>query len=389
MPDHGPNPTRRSLLRGLPAAALGALLPGAGRAASPARAGGSSESGPRKAGGGYGIAYTSFAVRLRQGRDLIRGASAGPGAAFPAEAFLDLCRTFGADGVQMGLAQLTSVAPDYLDGLRRRLGEAGQFLELSVDGTVLEDEGRFDEVVAVARKLGAARFRVALLHGRRYEDFPTLDAWREFADHWRRTLPKARPWLERHRIPVGIENHKDFTISELGALIRSVDSPFLGACVDFGNNLAFLEDPLELAESLAPFAVTTHLKDMAVRPYPDGFELSEVPLGTGLLPLARMAETIRRHRPEAPLCLEMITRDPLKVPWRQASYWAPFGGRDEERIERFRETVLAKAWKEPLPRIAGLTLEQMIAAEDENVRRSTAYARTSLGVRPALPREGP
>ena len=32
--------------------------------------------------------------------------------------------------------------------------------------------------------------------------------------------------------------------------------------------------------------MTTHLKDMAVRPSPDGFELSEVPLGEGIVPLA-------------------------------------------------------------------------------------------------------
>jgi hypothetical protein len=150
--------------------------------------------------------------------------------------------------------------------------------------------------------------------------------------------------------------------------------------VDFGNNVAFLEDPLELAEALAPFALTTHLKDMAVRPYDQGFELSEVPLGQGFLPLPRIVEVIRKHRPEAPLCLEMITRDPLKVPYLTETYWTTFGGRDEALVERFRAGILSKAWKEPLPKVSGLPLEQMVAAEDENVRRSAAYARAHLGV---------
>lgn len=359
-----PDLTRRALLRAaLPAAALLAGSPRAARAAGNGR---------------FAIAYTSFAVRLRQGRDLIRGAPAGA-APFPAEAFVDLCRSFGADGCQMDESQLSSRGAEYLDGIHRRLTEAGLFLELSVDGKALEDETRFAETVALGRKLGAVRFRVALLHGRRYEDFPTADKWQEFAEHWKRVLPRAKPWLERHRMPIGIENHKDFRIRELVDLLRSVDSPFLGACVDFGNNLAFLEDPLELAEALAPFAVTTHLKDMAVRPYADGFELSEVPLGTGVLPLARMAEVIRKHRPEAPLCLEMITRDPLKVPYLTDGYWTTFGGRDGALVDRFRKSVLAKASAAPLPRTSGLTLEQMVAAEDDNVRHCAAYARASLG----------
>jgi sugar phosphate isomerase/epimerase len=358
-----PDETRRALLRALPAAAL---LAGSARTAGAA------------GNGRFAIAYTSFAVRLRQGRDLIRDAPAGA-APFPAEAFIDLCRSFGADGCQMDESQLSSGSAEYLDGIRRRLGEAGLFLELSVGGKALEDEGRFAEVVALGRKLGAVRFRVALLHGRRYEDFHTVEKWQEFAEHWKRVLPRAKSWLDRHRMPIGIENHKDFRIRELVDLLRSVDSPFLGACVDFGNNLAFLEDPLELAEALAPFAVTTHLKDMAVRPYADGFELSEVPLGTGVLPLARMAEVIRKHRPEAPLCLEMITRDPLKVPYLQDGYWTTFGGRDAALIERFRATVLTKASAAALPRTSGLTLEQMVAAENDNVRRCAAYARASLG----------
>ena len=78
---------------------------------------------------------------------------------------------------------------------------------------------------------------------------------------------------------------------------------------------------------LAPYAVTTHLKDMAVRAAPIGFELSEVPLGQGLLPLERYIAALRRARPTARLCLEMITRDPLQVPYRTDAYWVAFDAR--------------------------------------------------------------
>jgi len=366
-------PERRGFLRVLGAAALGAAA--GARGADPAAAAQAAGAGPAGRKGRYGIAYTSFAVRLQRGRDLIRGAGAP---ALPAEAFLDLCRSFGADGCQMDIAQLASTAAAYLDGLKRRLDEAGLFVELSVSGKALEDEDRFGEVASIARRLGASRLRVALLHGRRYEDFQTMAAWREFADHWRRVLPRAKGALERQRLFVGIENHKDWRAEELVELVRSVDSRYLGACVDFGNNVALLEDPLETTRALAPHAVTTHLKDMAVRPYERGFELAEVPLGTGICPLARMIEILRAARPEVPLCLEMITRDPLKVPYRDDVYWASYAARDEVLIARFEATVLSRARTEPLPRVSGLSLDAMQAQEDENVRLSTAFARDTL-----------
>ena len=364
---------RREFLRVLGAAALGAAA--GARGADPAAAAQAAGAGPAGRKGRYGLAYTSFAVRLQRGRDLIRGAGAP---ALPAEAFLDLCRSFGADGCQMDIAQLASTQAAYLDGIKRRLDEAGLFVELSVSGKMLEDEDRFAEVASVARRLGASRLRVALLHGRRYEDFKTMAAWQEFADHWRRVLPRAKGALERQRLLVGIENHKDWRAEELVELVRSVDSRYLGVCVDFGNNMALLEDPLDTARTLAPYAVTTHLKDMAVRPYERGFELAEVPLGRGICPLARMIEILRGERPEVPLCLEMITRDPLKVPYRDDAYWASHGGRDRGRIDRFEADILSRASTEPLPRISGLSLEAMQAREDDNVRLSTAFARDTL-----------
>jgi len=319
----------------------------------------------------YGIAYTSFAVRSQRGR-----AAGTP--ALPAEAFIDLVRSFDADGCQLDLSQLAAADPAALDGVKRRLGDAGLYLELSVPARTLDDAQRFADVAKIARRLGAARLRVALLSGRRYETFPTMAAWREFADHWRQALPRLKSALERERLPVGIENHKDWLADDLVELIRSVDSRYLGACVDFGNNLALLEDPLGVVQKLAPFAVTTHLKDMAVRPYERGFELSEVPLGTGLCPLAKMIEVLRAARPEVPLVLEMITRDPLKVPYLDDAYWATYAKRDEPRIERFRAGVLTKAAADPLPRISGQSYESMTAAEDENIRRSTVFARKML-----------
>jgi hypothetical protein len=42
--------------------------------------------------------------------------------------------------------------------------------------------------------------------------------------------------------------------------------------------------------------------------------------------------------------------------------------------------VLSKANTGPLPRISGTTYEAMVAVEDDNVRRSTVFARKNLPV---------
>lgn len=353
-------PTRREFLGTISLGALGLRLPTENRTT-------------------MCLAYTSFVVRMLQGRDILKTTAAALGA----DTFFDLCHRAGASGCQLDLSQLESHDPEYLRRLRARLDELQLAIELSVPSKWLESDEAYDEMAGIARTLGASRLRVALLYGRRYESFTTREEWRAFAERWRAALVHRKGSIERHRLRVGIENHKDWLTAELVALLRHLDSPYIGACVDFGNNVAMLEDPVETVEALAPFAVTTHLKDMAVRQTPDGFELSEVPLGRGLLPLPRLIDTLRRAQPDVRFVLEMITRDPLPVPYRTDRYWSAFDddARTPERIRRFEQSVLARATTAPLPRTTGLSAERQLAAEDDNVAISVRYARDHLGLR--------
>jgi hypothetical protein len=87
---------------------------------------------------------------------------------------------------------------------------------------------------------------------------------------------------------------------------------------------------------------------------------------------------LRAKQRDVPICLEMITRDPLKVPYKTDLYWVTYARRDEARIAKFENTVLKKASAKPLPKIAGLSAEQALAAEDDNLRRCAAYAKQTL-----------
>jgi hypothetical protein len=117
---------------------------------------------------------------------------------------------------------------------------------------------------------------------------------------------------------------------------------------------------------------------MAVQEYDQGFLLAEVPLGEGFLDLRRIVRTLRAARPEIRLNLEMITRDPLEVPCLTEKYWATFAALPGRHLARSLTMVRKHAARHPLPRISGLSLEATLQAEEDNVRRSFAYARAEL-----------
>jgi sugar phosphate isomerase/epimerase len=241
-----------------------------------------------------------------------------------------------------------------------------------------DDVERFAAEVRTARRCGATVFRTVLMNGRRYEVFGSAEAFRTFFAQGKQTLALARPVAEKNQLRMAVENHKDLQAPDLLDLIKKIDSPFVGVCLDTGNNLALLEAPTETADLLAPRAFTTHIKDMGVEEYADGFLLAEVPLGTGFLDLPRIVAAVRRARPDIRLNLEMMTRDPLKIPCLTPKYWATLENITGRRLAEILALVRAKAARQPLPRISGLSKDEQLRREDENVRYCLRYAREKL-----------
>jgi hypothetical protein len=103
-----------------------------------------------------------------------------------------------------------------------------------------------------------------------------------------------------------------------------------------------------------------------------------VPLGRGFLDLKKMIALVRQSNPETHLSLEMITRDPLEVPCLTDKYWATFPDRNGLYLARTLRLVHEKRSREPLQRISGLSHEQQLKAEEQNVRDSLDYAEKTL-----------
>jgi sugar phosphate isomerase/epimerase len=288
--------------------------------------------------------------------------------------FAEFCRARGAAGVQLPIPAADPKA------VRDRFAALGLYLEGSVRAPKeADDAARFEADVAAAKAAGATVLRTVMLGGRRYETFRTADEYRAFTKQAARSLESAEPVCSRHKVTLAVENHKDYRAAELADVLRKLNSEYVGACVDTGNNIALLDDPHETVKILAPWAVTCHLKDMAVEEAADGFLLSEVPLGAGFLDLKRIVDTLRHSRPAIRFGLEMITRDPLRIPCLTDGYWATFGGVTGRELAASLALVRKHA-KKPLPRVTPLPPAEQRAAEDRNVRESFRYARERLGL---------
>ncbi len=289
--------------------------------------------------------------------------------------FLEHCHALGAGGIQAPLGVLPA---DTCESLRATADAHGMFIEGIVQPPFEDgDVERFRAEIQTAARVGVPAVRTVIIPGRRYERFKSFEEFGQFTERGRRALERAKPIVERHQIRLAVENHKDQRLDERLALLRKLDSPFIGACVDTGNSFALLEDPLTVVEALSPYAFSVHLKDQAVQEYKEGFLLADVALGDGFLDLKRMVAILRKARPNVRFCLESITRDALRVPCLSEGYWATFpdvSGSDLARTLRVVRSHLA----DDLPKISSLPLEEQIAVERTTVAKSLQYARTQL-----------
>lgn len=109
------------------------------------------------------------------------------------------------------------------------------------------------------------------------------------------------------------------------------------------------------------------------------FKVSEVPLGHGLLDLGRVVKTIRQVRRHAHFNLEMITRDPLKIPCLTDNYWKTFPHRNGQYLADALTLVHVHTRSHPLPLVSGLPPDAQLNLEEENVTKCVDYIRTRLG----------
>jgi sugar phosphate isomerase/epimerase len=241
---------------------------------------------------------------------------------FSPEATLRFARAHRFDGVQfLDAASIeASLDPTALAEFRALAGSMGLYLEAGLPspnpvryaretGIAVSPAEMSDLLVRHVDGLAALGCRHARLYvGDRHDRFRTDTPWDAQVAATLQVLRALTPRLKEHGIRLAIETHADLTASELLAMLDRLDPEVAGVTLDTGNVVMRLDDPLATAERLAPFVVTTHIKDMVLAFTPRGLGWQARPVGSGVLPIPDLLAAVLRVRPDIALSIELHPR---------------------------------------------------------------------------------
>jgi len=110
-------------------------------------------------------------------------------------------------------------------------------------------------------------------------------------------LRQVVPDFERAGVTLALETYEQVATDDLVEIVRDVDSPRLGICLDPANVVARLESPRSCVEQTAALVANVHVKDFAFDRQPGwvGFTYSGARMGEGLHDYAHLREAVRPH----------------------------------------------------------------------------------------------
>ncbi|HSU37428.1 MAG TPA: TIM barrel protein [Propionibacteriaceae bacterium] len=179
---------------------------------------------------------------------------------------------------------IESYDDDELAALRTHAEGLGVALELGTRGVSLEHLGRY---LDLAQALDVRLVRSMI---------NTADH-RPSAAEAVELLAETMPRYQAAGVTVALETYEQVPVDTLIDIVRQVDSPALGICLDPGNCVAALETPTSTIERTAPYVRNLHVKDFAFSRQDGwvGFTFAGCPLGEGLLDYDFMIDAVRPH----------------------------------------------------------------------------------------------
>lgn len=179
-------------------------------------------------------------------------------------------------------APLEYMSDTQLDDVARAARHLGIRLEVGTKGIRPEHLRRF---LAICGRLDAHLLRTMF---RTPEHSPT-------PDEAERLLREVLPEFERAGVSIAIETYEQVPTRDVLRVVRAIGSRNLGVCLDPGNVVAALENPIETTDAVAPYVLNVHVKDFAFARQAGwvGFTYSGTRLGEGLLDYDHMIEAVR------------------------------------------------------------------------------------------------
>jgi sugar phosphate isomerase/epimerase len=291
-----------------------------------------------------------------------------------------------------------SLEPDYLLSVKHRADELGLQLEVGM--------GSFDRFSASFRSehgSGEAQLS-AMLQAAKIVGSPVVRCFlgtgadrtgpTPFAQHVEecaRTLRTVASLAGDLGIKIAVENHGgvDFLARELKALVEEVGFQTVGVCLDTGNPAYGGEDPVLSAEVLAPYVISSHVRDTRIWETANGALAQWAPLGQGNVNLKRIIAILAERAPNPPIDLEIITgSDPRSLPYLDpaSDFWRAYPNMLAQDFARF--VAVAKTGPgQPLDQLiapynleglSGPQLEAMRAQQRDHFAASVRYAKDVL-----------
>ncbi len=313
-----------------------------------------------------------------------------------AERLLDYCAGLGAEVVHFSEPRFLGDLTDrHLTSIRALANELELGLEVGM-GSICALSNWFEplagsaedqliQMLHIAQRLGSPIVRC--FQGGAEDRFQPsesaspaerLAAFALLMDETVRVLQAVEPVAMGLGIKIAVENHSgDLQSVQLRNLIERAGPHFVGALFDTGNAAWTLEDPAAALEVIAPYVLTSGIRDCRARPTEDGAVVEWVPLGEGTVDLPRLAKRFADLCPGSPFELEIIGVPPREFHYRQAEFWSAY--RDVPAwifmdymawVENGEHAIIESCDSD------GLEAERELVA----VARSMEYAATVLGL---------
>jgi sugar phosphate isomerase/epimerase len=246
---------------------------------------------------------------------------------------LEYSAKLGLDTIQISsVGDYESLDPAHLEKVKRRAAELGITIDAGT-GCICSSTRSWNpkqgdpaayltQGLRVAKAVGATSLRCFMGSAADRRGDPPIDLHME---NTVRVFKAVRPVALDAGVRIGLENHGDMQAWELKTVIEEAGKDYVGACLDAGNPIQTVEDPLVSMEILGPYAVTTHVRDSIVYEHPRGAAWQWVAMGDGVVDLQRWVELHRKLCPNASMQLEIITgRPPQVLPYLDPGFWKAF-----------------------------------------------------------------
>ncbi len=234
---------------------------------------------------------------------------------------MDNAVEWGLDGLHITNVDLETLDPVRLAEVKAAAEAHGLYLEYNVSFDAPSDprvNSTVKDALFNAKAMGADLVKFSLDIERPHPLYGSCfhpDVMRQLSVRYDEFKSNIK-LMEELGLKISIENHCDTYADEVIWLVRQLNHPDIGACLDTINSLVVLEGPEACVEKMAPYANCCHFCDNKLVVDPDGTHSIGAPIGQGDIDCAKVLRTLMEKAPLDRITFEVeyeIGDDPIEV----------------------------------------------------------------------------